>query len=101
MFFLLRFKVEVAKVLESFVEQEDEFIKKVLQHNYFSFSKHFTLTLMKTEISSKKCSHYCYFDINIATFVLSWLQEADYIRAQEKHRQEVLQSYLEVCFPRM
>ncbi|XP_026198912.1 coiled-coil domain-containing protein 84 [Anabas testudineus] len=44
-----RFKVEVAKVLDSFVEKEDEFIK----------------------------------------------QQADYIRAQEKHRQEVLQSLLE------
>ncbi|XP_067471503.1 coiled-coil domain-containing protein 84 [Thunnus thynnus] len=44
-----RFKDEVAKVLETFVEKEDEFIK----------------------------------------------QEADYIRAQEKHRQEVLQSLLE------
>lgn len=50
-----RFKVEVAKALESFVEQEDEFIK----------------------------------------------QQADYIRTQEKNRQEVLQSLLEVCFPRM
>lgn len=50
-----RFKDEVAKVLETFVEKEDEFIK----------------------------------------------QEADYIRAQEKHRQEVLQSLLEVCFPTM
>lgn len=28
-------------------------------------------------------------------------QQADYIRAQEKQRQEVLQSLLEVCFPRM
>ncbi|XP_033947103.1 centrosomal AT-AC splicing factor [Pseudochaenichthys georgianus] len=44
-----RFKVEVAKALESFVEQEDEFIK----------------------------------------------QQADYIRTQEKNRQEVLQSLLE------
>ncbi|XP_044051295.1 coiled-coil domain-containing protein 84 isoform X1 [Siniperca chuatsi] len=44
-----RFKAEVAKALESFVEKEDEFIK----------------------------------------------QEADYIRAQEKHRQEVLQCLLE------
>ncbi|XP_042343952.1 coiled-coil domain-containing protein 84 [Plectropomus leopardus] len=44
-----RFKAEVAKALESFVEKEDEFIK----------------------------------------------QQADHIRAQEKHRQEVLQSLLE------
>ncbi|KAK5870876.1 hypothetical protein PBY51_003786 [Eleginops maclovinus] len=44
-----RFKVEVAKALESFVEQEDVFIK----------------------------------------------QQADFIRTQEKHRQEVLQSLLE------
>ncbi|XP_062272959.1 coiled-coil domain-containing protein 84 [Scomber scombrus] len=44
-----RFKVEVAKVLETFVEKEDEFIK----------------------------------------------QQADHIRAQEKHRQEVLQALLE------
>uniref|UniRef100_A0A4W6EPF0 Centrosomal AT-AC splicing factor n=1 Tax=Lates calcarifer TaxID=8187 RepID=A0A4W6EPF0_LATCA len=50
-----RFKAELANVLESFVEKEDEFIK----------------------------------------------QQADYIRSQEKHRQEVLQSLLEVCFPRM
>ncbi|XP_041856613.1 coiled-coil domain-containing protein 84 [Melanotaenia boesemani] len=44
-----KFKAEVTKVLESFVEKEDEFIK----------------------------------------------QEADFIRAQEKQRQEVLQSHLE------
>ncbi|XP_026176613.1 centrosomal AT-AC splicing factor isoform X2 [Mastacembelus armatus] len=44
-----RFKAEVAKVLESFVENEDEFIK----------------------------------------------QQAEYIRAQEKHRQEVIQALLE------
>ncbi|XP_018528311.1 LOW QUALITY PROTEIN: coiled-coil domain-containing protein 84 [Lates calcarifer] len=44
-----RFKAELANVLESFVEKEDEFIK----------------------------------------------QQADYIRSQEKHRQEVLQSLLE------
>lgn len=50
-----RFKAEVTKALESFVEKEDEFIK----------------------------------------------EQADYIRAQEKNRQEVLQSLLEVCFPRM
>lgn len=50
-----RFKAELANVLETFVEKEDEFIK----------------------------------------------QEADCIRFQEKHRQEVLQSLLEVCFPRM
>uniref|UniRef100_A0A3Q1EKU2 Centrosomal AT-AC splicing factor n=1 Tax=Acanthochromis polyacanthus TaxID=80966 RepID=A0A3Q1EKU2_9TELE len=50
-----RFKVEVAKALESYVEKEDEYIK----------------------------------------------QQADLLRAQEKHRQEVLQSLLEVCFPRM
>lgn len=50
-----RFKAEVANVLESFVEKEDELIK----------------------------------------------QQADYIRAQEKHRHEVLQSLLEVCFPWM
>lgn len=30
-----------------------------------------------------------------------WLQEAATIRAQEKHRQEVLEFLLEVCFPRM
>ncbi|XP_029019729.1 coiled-coil domain-containing protein 84 [Betta splendens] len=52
-----RFKAEVIKVLESFVEKEDEFIK----------------------------------------------QQADHIRTQEKHRQEVLQSLLErdtetVCY---
>ncbi|KAM4577473.1 centrosomal AT-AC splicing factor isoform 2-T3 [Odontesthes bonariensis] len=50
-----RFKSEVTKVLESFVEKEDEYVK----------------------------------------------QEADVIRAREKHRQEVFQSLLEVCFPRM
>uniref|UniRef100_A0A3Q2ZXE1 Centrosomal AT-AC splicing factor n=1 Tax=Kryptolebias marmoratus TaxID=37003 RepID=A0A3Q2ZXE1_KRYMA len=50
-----RFKAEVAKVLESFVEKEDEHIK----------------------------------------------QQADFIRAQKKHRQEIFQSLLEVCFPRM
>uniref|UniRef100_A0A3B3UXG1 Centrosomal AT-AC splicing factor n=1 Tax=Poecilia latipinna TaxID=48699 RepID=A0A3B3UXG1_9TELE len=50
-----RFKTEVAKVLESFVEKEDEYIK----------------------------------------------QQADVIRAQEKHRQEVFQCLLEVCFPKM
>uniref|UniRef100_A0A3Q2YPY7 Centrosomal AT-AC splicing factor n=1 Tax=Hippocampus comes TaxID=109280 RepID=A0A3Q2YPY7_HIPCM len=47
-----RFKVEVAKVLETFVEQEDEFIK----------------------------------------------QQAELIRAQEKRRQELLESLVEVCF---
>uniref|UniRef100_A0A665VAQ3 Coiled-coil domain containing 84 n=1 Tax=Echeneis naucrates TaxID=173247 RepID=A0A665VAQ3_ECHNA len=50
-----RFKAELANVLESFVEQEDEFIK----------------------------------------------QQADLIKTQERHRQEVLQSLFEVCFPRM
>lgn len=50
-----RFKAEVTKALESFVEKEDDFIK----------------------------------------------QQANVIRAREKHRQEVLQSLLEVCFPRM
>uniref|UniRef100_A0A3Q3FAY2 Centrosomal AT-AC splicing factor n=1 Tax=Labrus bergylta TaxID=56723 RepID=A0A3Q3FAY2_9LABR len=50
-----RFKTEVANALESFVENEDEFIK----------------------------------------------QQADHIRTQEKHRQDVLQSLLEVCFPGM
>lgn len=50
-----RFKAEVEKVFETFVEKEDEFIK----------------------------------------------QEADIIRAQEKHRQEVLKSLIEVCLQRM
>ncbi|KAM4615809.1 centrosomal AT-AC splicing factor [Polymixia lowei] len=50
-----RFKAEVAKALDSFVEKEDELIK----------------------------------------------QQADMIRAQEKHRQEILQSLIEVCFRRM
>ncbi|KAM3867649.1 centrosomal AT-AC splicing factor [Diretmus argenteus] len=50
-----RFKAELPKVLDTYVEKEDDFIK----------------------------------------------QEADYIRAQEKHRQEVLQSLIEVCFSRM
>lgn len=50
-----RFKDEVEKVLGTFVEKEDDFIK----------------------------------------------QEAEFIRTQEKHRQEVLQSLIEVCFPRM
>uniref|UniRef100_A0A8C5HME6 Coiled-coil domain containing 84 n=1 Tax=Gouania willdenowi TaxID=441366 RepID=A0A8C5HME6_GOUWI len=48
-----KFKAEVSKVLESFVEKEDDYIKEA----------------------------------------------ADHIRAQEKHRQEVLQSLSEVCFP--
>lgn len=50
-----RFKVEVEKVLETFVEKEDELIK----------------------------------------------QEAELIRAQEKHRQEFLESLTEVCLQRM
>ncbi|CAG5924962.1 unnamed protein product [Menidia menidia] len=50
-----RFKSEVTKVLENFVEKEDDYVK----------------------------------------------QEADVIRAQEKHRQEVFQSLLEVCVPRI
>uniref|UniRef100_A0A3P9I985 Coiled-coil domain containing 84 n=1 Tax=Oryzias latipes TaxID=8090 RepID=A0A3P9I985_ORYLA len=50
-----RFKDEVANVLETFVEEEDDFIK----------------------------------------------QQAAVIRAQEKHRQEVFESLLEVCFPAM
>lgn len=48
-----RFKAEVSRVLETFVEKEDEYIK----------------------------------------------QQADHIRTQEKQRQEVFQSLLEVCFP--
>lgn len=32
---------------------------------------------------------------------LAWLQQAEVIRAHERHRQEVLQSLLEVCFPEM
>lgn len=35
--FIFRFKTEVANVLESFVEKEDEYIKQVMQ-------KHFTFT---------------------------------------------------------
>ena len=33
--FLFRFKDEVAKVLETFVEKEDEFIKQVMQNHFF------------------------------------------------------------------
>lgn len=34
-------------------------------------------------------------------FVSGQQQQADFIRAQEKQRQEVFQSLLEVCFPKM
>lgn len=34
--FLLRFKAELANVLESFVEKEDEFIKQVMQSHSLS-----------------------------------------------------------------
>lgn len=104
-FLFFRFKDEVATVLETFVEEEDDFIKQVIQHtSVFKWSvrshilvenplEWFTLGITSpcNDLTRWRFSH---------AFVFC-PQQAAVIRAQEKHRQEVFESLLEVCFPAM
>lgn len=49
--FLFRFKAEVAKALESFVEKEDEFIKEVIQKSWCCHLSHvYNITICRVQL---------------------------------------------------